>query len=216
MPCSSTWTRHPIFIQNVLCTDESQFTRDGIVNRHNQHFWAGTNPHWTRATHHQVRWSTNVWCGIWRNTLVGPIFYQGTLNGGRYLELLRIHICAWADELPLATLRETWFQQDGAPPHKLREVTELLTATFGDQWMGQYGPTRWPPRSPDLSPLDFFLWGYLKDEVYATPPRDLDDLKVRVENACRQLTPDVLRNVLENMECRLHNALVMMVGISNK
>ena len=88
-------------------------------------------------------------------------FYEGTLNGERYLELLRIHITEWADELPLATRRDTWFQHDGAPPHKLREVSQLLTNTFGDQWMGQYGPTRWPPRSPDLTPLDFFLWGFL-------------------------------------------------------
>ena len=73
--------------------------------------------------------------------------------------------------------------------------------------MGQYGPTRWPPRSPDLTPLDFFLWGYLKEKVYVTPPRDLDDLKERVENTCRQLTPDVLRSVVENMGRRLHTCI---------
>ncbi|KAJ4434068.1 hypothetical protein ANN_16387 [Periplaneta americana] len=35
----------------------------------------------------------------------------------------------------------------------------------------------WPPRSPDLTTPDFFLWGYLKDRVYATRPQTLDDLK---------------------------------------
>ena len=38
----------------------------------------------------------------------------------------------------------------------------------------------WPPRSPDFSPLDFFLWGHLKSKVYVNPPRDLDDLEERI------------------------------------
>src|SRR5207253_643667 len=67
----------PDFLQTVLWTDESQFNHDGIINRHNQHYWAGSNPHWTRETHHHQRWSTYVWCGIWRNQLIGPIFYEG-------------------------------------------------------------------------------------------------------------------------------------------
>lgn len=38
--------------------------------------------------------------------------------------------------------------------------------TFPDWWIGRDGPINWPPRSPDISPLDFFLWGYVKDIVY--------------------------------------------------
>jgi len=33
----------------------------------------------------------------------------------------------------------------------------------------------WPPRSPDLSPLDYFLWGHLK-RVYKTKSRKLENL----------------------------------------
>ncbi|CAD0200597.1 unnamed protein product [Chrysodeixis includens] len=38
----------------------------------------------------------------------------------------------------------------------------------GQQWIGRFGPVRWPPRSPDLTPMDFFLWGFVKGEVHAT------------------------------------------------
>ncbi|KAK0177085.1 hypothetical protein PV328_001164 [Microctonus aethiopoides] len=44
-------------------------------------------------------------------------------------------------------------------------------------------------RSPDLSPLDFFLWGYLKGTVYHTKPRDLEELRERIINACVDLPP---------------------------
>lgn len=58
------------------------------------------------------------------------------------------------------------FQQDGAPPHFALRVRERLNEKFPGQWIGRGGPILWPPRSPDLSPLDFFLWGYVKDTVY--------------------------------------------------
>jgi hypothetical protein len=52
------------------------------------------------------------------------------------------------------------FQQDGAPPHCLEEVREYLNTRFPDWWISQAKPIAWPLRSPDLVPLDFFLWGF--------------------------------------------------------
>ena len=41
-----------------------------------------------------------------------------------------------------------------------------------------------PPRSPDLTPCDFFLWGYVKDHVFVPPmPLDLAELRQRIEHA---------------------------------
>ena len=48
---------------------------------------------------------------------------------------------------------------------------------FNDRWVGRGGPIYWAPRSPDLSPLDFFLWGYIRTNIYKTRIKDLDDLK---------------------------------------
>jgi hypothetical protein len=58
------------------------------------------------------------------------------------------------------------FQQDGAPPHFHRDVTTFLDETFPGRWVGRGGPTAWPPRSPELTTLDFFAWGFIKDVVY--------------------------------------------------
>lgn len=55
----------------------------------------------------------------------------------------------------------------------------------------------WPPRSPDLTPLDYFLWGHLKNVVYKTRPPNLEVLRERIEVECRRIEEaDILHNVL--------------------
>jgi len=48
------------------------------------------------------------------------------------------------------------FQHDGAPAHNSHIVRDYLNAQLQNRWLGTYGPIEWPPRSPDLTPLDFF------------------------------------------------------------
>jgi hypothetical protein len=49
------------------------------------------------------------------------------------------------------------FHQDGAPPNWARVAPEFLDIHFPGRWAGRDGPIPWPPRSPDITPLDFFL-----------------------------------------------------------
>ena len=49
----------------------------------------------------------------------------------------------------------------------------FLDVTFPNRWIGSDGPTPWPPRSPDITPLDFFLSGHVKDKVFSTPVPDI-------------------------------------------
>ncbi|GBN89493.1 hypothetical protein AVEN_14212-1 [Araneus ventricosus] len=66
-------------------------------------------------------------------------------------------------------LRNVWFQHDGAPAHKTSSVKQYLVEEFGEQIIGYGGFQEWPPRSPDLTPMGVFLWGYLKQQVYEKP-----------------------------------------------
>ena len=69
-------------------------------------------------------------------------------------------------------------QQDGAPPHYLGEVREYLNTRFPGRWTGRAAPIAWPPRSPDLTPMDFFLWGFVKDRVFVPPlPANVAELR---------------------------------------
>ena len=65
--------------------------------------------------------------------------------------------------------------------------------------MGRCRPHEWPPRSPDLTPCDFYLWGYTKEEVYKTKPRTLEDLETRIREVLNDIPDDILQEVVHSM-----------------
>jgi len=77
-----------------------------------------------------------------------------------------------------------YFQQDGTPPHFHRDVKAYLDENLPGQWIGQRGAVEFPPRSPDLTPLDFYLWGTLKDVAYCRKLATLAVLREEIETAC--------------------------------
>ncbi|EZA49460.1 hypothetical protein X777_11958 [Ooceraea biroi] len=81
-----------------------------------------------------------------------------------------------------------WFQHDGVPPHFVRIVKDFLNIRYAHRWIGRGGYVAWPPRSPDLTPIDFFLWGCIKNIVFLNPPTTRDDMKRRIRNACRSIS----------------------------
>jgi hypothetical protein len=66
---------------------------------------------------------------------------------------------------------------DGASVHYGEDVRQWLNAKYPGRWTGRGGPI---PPSPELTPMDFFLWGHLKEQVYAVPPRTVEDLVERL------------------------------------
>ena len=56
------------------------------------------------------------------------------------------------------------------PPHYTQHVREYLNESLPNRWLGHGGPVAWPPRSPDLTPLDYYLWGHMKTLVYVSVP----------------------------------------------
>lgn len=195
----------PIFYRRVLWSDECTFGKNGVFNRNNHRHWSTENNHVVVQHNFQNRFSVNVWCGILGDRLVGPFFVEGNLNQEKYNNLLRNEIGDYLDELPLAELNRVVFQQDGATPHNARMNTDFLNNYFGVRWMGTYGPIRWPARSPDLNPLDFFLWSYIQDHVYLTPPDTRDDLVRRIVQVCHEIPPNLILNaaVGVNRRCQM-------------
>ena len=97
----------------------------------------------------------------------------------------------------------TIFMQDGASPHTANKVLDYLNLTFPDKLISLKTEKIWPPHSPDLNPLDYYLWGYLKSVVYKNEPRTTEELKRYITREIRRITPDVLMAVIENFLCRL-------------
>lgn len=151
----------------ILWTDEATFGRVGLFNTRNEHLWCYENPHEPRPHNYQHRFSVNVWAGIVNSTLLGPVFLD-RLSGETYLQFLTETLPVLEYEsIPLAYLRDMYFQHDGAPAHYCREVRQHLDTVYPGRWIGRGGPRAWPPRSPDITPMDFYLWGHIKTMVYS-------------------------------------------------
>lgn len=201
--------RDEMFARNILFSDEATFSLNGTVNRQNCRYWAEHNPHWMQQARTQHPQKVNVWAGILKNRILGPFFFDGNLNGDIYLDFLQLELVPALVELypdpntPDSPSNEIWFQQDGAPPHYSRPVRDYLNLIFNNRWIGRRGVVEWPARSPDLTPLDFFLWGYLKSKVYVNRPQNINDLKERIRQEIRRITPDVIINVQNEFISRL-------------
>ena len=96
------------------------------------------------------------------------------------------------------------FQLDGAPPHWSLDVRNSLTESFPDRCIGSGGPIFWPPRSPDITPLDFFLWGHVKYRVFATPVRNFHDLRTSILDIIATVPMDMLDRTWHGIEYRLY------------
>ncbi|GFU14953.1 uncharacterized protein TNCV_795281 [Trichonephila clavipes] len=106
-------------------------------------------------------------------------------------------------ELNNHDVQELWFQQDGATCDTARATIDLLKDTFGDRLISRFGPVNWPPRFCDSTPLDYFLWGYVKSVVYADKPQTLDHLEDNIRRVIADIRPQMLEKVIENWTSRL-------------
>lgn len=192
---------NPLFLPSVLFTDEAGFTRNGIVNFHNSHRWHEENPHGIFQSRHQQQFSINVWAGITNDFLIGPFVLPQRLSGQNYRYFLEEDLPGLLDDVPLDVRQRMWFMHDGAPAHFSLIARDFLNAVFPERWIGRAGPVTWPPRSPDLNPLDFYVWGHLKSIVYSTPIEDADDLRQRVVDGCQQIRniPGIFERVRQSM-----------------
>jgi hypothetical protein len=104
-----------------------------------------------------------------------------TVTAMTYLNMLQLYLLPQLEDHQPNVV----FQQDVAPPHWVPTAPE-----FSGRWVRRHGSIPWPPRSLDITPLDFFLWGYVKDIAYKTPVTTLDELKLRII----AVTPQMLEN----------------------
>ena len=89
------------------------------------------------------------------------------VSGERYRAMLEDYLWLELDELDN---NDMWFQKDGANSNTARTTIDLLKGKFGERVISRNGPVEWLPRSCDLTPLDFLLWGHIKSLVYANKP----------------------------------------------
>lgn len=195
----------PDFGKKIIFSDEANFYLGGFVNKQNCRYWAKHNPQVTEQVV-QYPQKLNVWCGLWHGGIIGPYFFRNeegdtvTTNGPRYRAMLEEFL--WP-ELDNIDITDMWFQQDGATSHTNNDTLDVVREKFGDWIITRRAFIDWPPRSCDLTPLDYFLWGYVKSLVYANKPATLDALENNIRVAIDGVTPQMLENVIRNWTERL-------------
>ncbi|GFV21073.1 uncharacterized protein TNCV_1568691 [Trichonephila clavipes] len=189
----------PNFHKRILFSDEAHFWLNGYVNKQNCRIWSEANP--------QVYVETPLHPEKLFGALYGLVEsfkndegHNVTVNGDRYRAMITNF---FIPELSNHDVQELWFQQDGATCHTARATIDLLKDTFGDCLISRFGPVNWPPRSCDLTPLDYFLWGYVKSLVYADKPQTLDHLEDNIRRVIADIRPQMLEKVIENWMSKL-------------
>ncbi|GFX77038.1 uncharacterized protein TNCV_1072381 [Trichonephila clavipes] len=181
----------PYFAAHMLFTDECSFSREGIFNAHSAHNWTNTNPQAIHPHSYKRCFIVNVWAGIFCDHLIGTYLLP------RCLVYLQEVLPVLLQSVPANIKARMWFQHDGAPAHFSADVRSALDTAYTGRYIGRGGPVNWPACSPDLSCLDFFLWGHVKSLVYASPVDSGKVLVVRiavVAGDIREL-PGVFANV---------------------
>lgn len=108
------------------------------------------------------------------------------------------------EDLTLQEREEMWLQHDGCPVHFYVRAREILNLDHNQRWIGRVGIINWPARSPDLTPIDFFLRGLLIEKAYAFKPTTPENIRDRTRNACHELNGEILR--------RTHDSFIVRAG----
>ena len=96
--------------------------------------------------------------------------------------------------------------KDGATCHTANGSMREIDSFFKDRIISK---NLWPPRSPDRTPADFFLWGLLKGKVYKNTPRTIEQLKDAIRQDIQAVNSDTLGKVFQNLEKRIRLCLAV-------
>lgn len=188
------------YLSNLFFSDEATFHTNGRVNRHNSVIWGNSNPHVTCEVPIKSP-SVCVWAGIYRDRVIGPFIFDSTVKAENYLEMLQTF--AVPEMKRLRRFSKTVFMHDGAPCHWANTTKCFLNTKFENRWIGNNGPFHWAPRSPDLTPMDFYFWGHIKAMVQKQAPTNVQDLKEAIRQAFGQVSRNNLDSAFRSFEKRL-------------
>ncbi len=128
---------------------------------------------------------------LFRESVLFVPFFSGTITSEVYQDIITQFIA-----LLEKSECDVVFQQDN--------VRMFVSASTMDFLRSFISAGLWPPRSSNLNPLDFYLWGALKDKVYKTAPATMDELRGRIIEEVENITSDTCKKVFFNLIKRCH------------
>ena len=141
-----------------------------------------------------VRW--HHWVIFLKNEQGAPV----TANGKRNRAMLDEFLFSKIEEVDMDDI---WFQWNGATYFTADVIIDLLCTVFKNRIISRNSDVNWPPRSCNLTPLDYFLLGAVQDKCYANHPETIEALKYEIEVAIHGIGIQTIKNVLNNWVDRM-------------
>ena len=108
-------------------------------------------------------------------------------------------------------MKTVTFQQDSALPHYSDKTLECLDNYFPEWLKSQWTNFQWSLYSPALNPQDFFLWSYLKEQIYADQPKTLQLLKENISYKMKQIPANMIEKIIMMVNIRIA-AVILQQG----
>ena len=134
-----------------------------------------------------------------------PFFFENvqveafTVNDDHYRAMLNEFLFIKIEEQDIGNI---WFQQDGSRYHTVAATLDVLHPVFKDRIISRRADVVWPPRSCDLTPLDQYWWGAVKDKCYADKPETIAALKDNIREAIGEIQLHTIDNALKMCQPR--------------
>ena len=171
------------------------FDFGGYVNNQNCRIWGTENPHACieQPTHPK---RVTIWCGFCSKGIIRAFCFENeqaegvTINADRYRANFKEFLFIKIEEENIGNI---WFQQDGATCQTAKAKLFVLCPVFEDRIISRIADVVWPPRSCDLTPLNYYLWGVVKDK-----PETIDALKDNIREAIGEMQLHTIDKKLKN------------------
>ena len=221
------YTTNPDWLNNVWMSDEAVFSLNGQVNTKNTVCYSehrGGRPEnfaieTTKHADSVMPWACLSGDGrklelkFFEPTVVDGERVSGTMDGAKYYKLMRYSAIPQIKALSHGSLAGQTWQQDGARCHWTHTNLAYIQGQFGVNTLAlgaaRWGGGEWAPHSPDLSVLDFCIWGILKYHVYKHPmPSTRQALKEKITLTWqREITPDLVKRAFGGFISRCRKVL---------
>lgn len=181
-------------------SDEKIFTVDAKVNRRNDRWLAYDPEEVPIVARTKSPANVHVLCVVSsEGDVMPPHFFEKGQNVTKevYLGVLQTAIKPWI--VAVASGRPYVFQQDGAPAHTSHLVQNWLSDNVDMFWSKEF----WPPNSPDLNPMDYYVWSVVERVANKTRHPNVTSLRAAIEAAFTNLDRALLKRACDRFRSRI-------------
>ena len=169
-------------------SDEKNFDQDQKINRQNDRWLCADSSDVPHVMYPKFP-ATVMVLGVVSNeghVMPSHFFPQGLrMNAAAYIEVLEAVVKPWIDSMHGERL---YVFQDSASSHKAMTMQDWMSENLHDH----ITPNMWSPSSPDLNPLDYYVWGVVKRETNKHPHNTLDSLRAAITRVMTYMDEDHL------------------------